>query len=328
MADYKGNQCPVCHTPFQEGDDIVVCPDCGTPYHRACWQKVGVCVHQAEHAAGFEWRPDNAPAPEEPVCPNCGTHNPVGARFCNHCGVPLPDPDAAGAAAPEPTPIYARPNPGANRANGDNAAPGAEHGFAGVDRKELGPEDPIDGIKARDWATFVGNSSLYYLMQFFRMEETRHKVSVCFSALFLGPIYFFYRKMWKEGAIFTALTVLLSLPTVIYLLAISQSPLVAWLPGGNWLYILLNVCAVLDWVQMILRCLFAVYWYKKESAQKIRDICARIPDGPAREDALALSGGTSAAAVVIYVVAYLAVIALIVQMMGPNVQAVISLVSL
>ena len=25
------------------------------------------------------------------VCPNCGTHNPLGAKYCNHCGVSLPD---------------------------------------------------------------------------------------------------------------------------------------------------------------------------------------------------------------------------------------------
>ena len=78
MADYKGNTCPVCKQKFKEADDIVVCPDCGTPYHRECWKKVGVCVHQADHAAGFEWTPDNviSDRPDDIVCPNCGTHNP------------------------------------------------------------------------------------------------------------------------------------------------------------------------------------------------------------------------------------------------------------
>ena len=89
MARYTGNHCPVCEQAFTDDDDIVVCPDCGTPYHRACWPKEG-CVHAAEHGQ-FEWRPDNAPEAEEPVCPNCGAHNPPGAHFCNHCGVPLPD---------------------------------------------------------------------------------------------------------------------------------------------------------------------------------------------------------------------------------------------
>ena len=98
MADYKGNTCPVCKQKFKEADDIVVCPDCGTPYHRECWKKVGVCVHQADHAAGFEWTPDNviSDRPDDIVCPNCGTHNPLGAKYCNHCGVSLPDhPDHA-----------------------------------------------------------------------------------------------------------------------------------------------------------------------------------------------------------------------------------------
>lgn len=93
MADYKGNTCPVCKQKFKEADDIVVCPDCGTPYHRECWKKVGVCVHRADHAAGFEWTPDNviSDRPDDIVCPNCGTHNPLGAKYCNHCGVSLPD---------------------------------------------------------------------------------------------------------------------------------------------------------------------------------------------------------------------------------------------
>ena len=47
MADYKGNTCPVCKQKFKEADDIVVCPDCGTPYHRECWKRsVSACIRQ------------------------------------------------------------------------------------------------------------------------------------------------------------------------------------------------------------------------------------------------------------------------------------------
>ena len=77
MTRYTGNHCPVCEQAFTDEDDIVVCPDCGTPYHRACWQKVGVCMHKSEHAAGFEWQPEVGPdadkAAHEATCPNCGT---------------------------------------------------------------------------------------------------------------------------------------------------------------------------------------------------------------------------------------------------------------
>ena len=94
MTRYTGNHCPVCEQAFTDEDDIVVCPDCGTPYHRACWQKVGACMHKSEHAAGFEWQPEFGPdaekAAHEATCPNCGTHNQPGAAQCSHCGCPLP----------------------------------------------------------------------------------------------------------------------------------------------------------------------------------------------------------------------------------------------
>ena len=32
MADYTGKKCIVCGGVFSENDDIVVCPECGTPY--------------------------------------------------------------------------------------------------------------------------------------------------------------------------------------------------------------------------------------------------------------------------------------------------------
>lgn len=35
--DYRGQHCPICGKEFCDGDDIVVCPECGTPYHRECY---------------------------------------------------------------------------------------------------------------------------------------------------------------------------------------------------------------------------------------------------------------------------------------------------
>jgi hypothetical protein len=37
----------VCKAEFEEKDDIVVCPDCGLPYHRACFAENGDCAHEA-----------------------------------------------------------------------------------------------------------------------------------------------------------------------------------------------------------------------------------------------------------------------------------------
>ena len=34
MSIYNNCVCPVCKKQFEDGDDIVVCPECGTPHHR------------------------------------------------------------------------------------------------------------------------------------------------------------------------------------------------------------------------------------------------------------------------------------------------------
>ena len=34
--DFTKYTCPVCGETFQNGDDVVVCPECGAPHHREC----------------------------------------------------------------------------------------------------------------------------------------------------------------------------------------------------------------------------------------------------------------------------------------------------
>lgn len=324
MSQYIGNSCPVCGELFREGDDVVVCPDCGTPYHRNCWQQHGTCLFADRHAAGYEWKPDKAPDDPALTCPNCGTRNEPGADKCSHCGVPMPDPNAPTQEDNGPRPIYASAPPSGAAQQGPAYTEATPNGFV---RKELRPEDPIDGIQARDWATFVGQSSFYYLMQFFRMQETKHKVSVCFSAFFFGPLYFFYRKMWKEGILFSVLSLFLTLPYAISLLAVSGSPLVSSFPIE--VFTALNlICSLVDWAQKVLRGLFAVYWYKKDAARKIQQICDTVPAGPDRDAALAVSGGTSLLGVTCFIAVLFVFAGILVRLMGPNLQAVLSYIGM
>jgi uncharacterized Zn finger protein (UPF0148 family) len=53
MEQFFGEPCPVCKQAFAEGDDIVVCPECGAPCHRGCWQ--GQCEFEALHSAEYRW---------------------------------------------------------------------------------------------------------------------------------------------------------------------------------------------------------------------------------------------------------------------------------
>jgi hypothetical protein len=55
MPLFENASCPVCNRQFEEGDDIVYCPDCGTPHHRACYAAVGHCVNRGLHASGYSY---------------------------------------------------------------------------------------------------------------------------------------------------------------------------------------------------------------------------------------------------------------------------------
>ena len=51
--DYLGLKCGVCGKNFEEEDDVVVCPECGTPAHRACYKEHGGCPNEEKHGTDF-----------------------------------------------------------------------------------------------------------------------------------------------------------------------------------------------------------------------------------------------------------------------------------
>lgn len=97
---YTNSVCDGCGLPLREDDDIVVCPECGTPQHRECYKKENCCVNKHRHGEDFEWKSDSAPAPiqahtesktEEEMlpCPSCGHMNPKDAKRCESCSMKL-----------------------------------------------------------------------------------------------------------------------------------------------------------------------------------------------------------------------------------------------
>lgn len=46
---YTNYKCPVCNNQFVEEDDVVVCPECGTPHHRECYIQNGKCANADKH---------------------------------------------------------------------------------------------------------------------------------------------------------------------------------------------------------------------------------------------------------------------------------------
>lgn len=66
---YTNYKCPVCSNQFIEDDDIVVCPECGTPHHRECYIQNGNCANADKHGTNepIEVEFVDVEAKEEPV---------------------------------------------------------------------------------------------------------------------------------------------------------------------------------------------------------------------------------------------------------------------
>lgn len=100
----KTSSCPVCCTEIQEGDDIIVCPDCKMVYHKDCWHDNNGCATYGCPSAGCLNPPPmkvdvqdgssaqtvNANHGNSAIrCPQCNTQLEAGATFCWSCGADL-----------------------------------------------------------------------------------------------------------------------------------------------------------------------------------------------------------------------------------------------
>ena len=190
--EYKGIKCPICNLEFQDGDDIVVCPECGTPHHRACYEIENRCANEEKHSENFSFGDDTAENERESsdsdsvICPRCRNENPKGAFYCAKCGFPLGASDTQN-----------NPQGNANFANVFDP-------MAGVNPEE----DMGDGVTAGEISKFVQNNTPYFIRVFNNIKNfSKGRFSFC-AFLFSGG-YLLYRKMYKVGAIITAVMLLL-----------------------------------------------------------------------------------------------------------------------
>lgn len=204
---YTGIPCAACGKKFTAEDDVVVCPECGTPYHRACYKELGHCVNEARHAEGYVWQPPKAaPGPSVPLeeqphapqnktdgegyvmCSRCGTVNPAGQERCDLCGYPLKE--------------TGERIPAGDRETEDGGT------FAEYvrDQYNVNPNEKLgDELTAREVAAYVGPNALNFLYKFRAMLQRKTAVSFNLGAFLFTGLYCFYRKMYALGGILLAI---------------------------------------------------------------------------------------------------------------------------
>ena len=190
--DYKGLLCPVCYKPFEKGEDIVVCPVCGTPHHRNCYEETGHCINLNRHRENYDFKRElevNSDINDSLECDYCKSKNPPDSRFCNSCGKPLS------------SSVYTN---NATDQSG-NKSNNSQNGFDGTFII-----DPLGGVKAGEAAKFTKTSTGFYIPQFKRIKDGR-KPRFSFVGFIFGGGWMLYRKMYKPGIFFTVMMALLTL---------------------------------------------------------------------------------------------------------------------
>ncbi|MDQ5984064.1 MAG: hypothetical protein RUMPE_01095 [Eubacteriales bacterium SKADARSKE-1] len=188
--DYRNTECPVCKKIFSDSDDIVVCPDCGAPYHRNCYELIGNCLYKDVHGTDKAYSPsksnndsENNYGDELKSCPRCGANNSKDSMFCESCGF-----------------IFGSAQNNSTQGNPFlSGIPFVFDPMGGVD-----PNEPIDGVPSGEIAKYVRTNTPYY-MSIFKKIKDQNKSKFNFGAFLFSGAWFLYRKQYKIGAIITAL---------------------------------------------------------------------------------------------------------------------------
>ncbi len=180
MNRFENKLCPICRARFTDKADVVVCPICGTPHHRVCYEIRGKCGLENLHESGFVW---NGRLPDEP------------------------EPSSA-----QQTSVFENSEAAAqNTTNEQDVDPmmemfgDADAGFNSFLKKLSDPALGEDGVSMKELTAYAATSSFHYGRAFdiFRTNIGGKKRKVFFNLAsgFLAPAFQFYRKMDIFGAI-------------------------------------------------------------------------------------------------------------------------------
>ncbi len=291
MPDYTNTVCPVCGQAFSPEDDVVVCPLCGAPHHRACYKRNGRCAYAADHGTPRQWTPPVSRGDEDArICGNCGTANPPGADVCACCGYhidqPLP-PDPAERQPPiDASVFYAQFSP-----------------YVGI-----APDSLIDGYPAMDVATFLGPNSGFYLSRFHFMRVQKSKISWNWAAALFPAGWFLYRKMYKAFVLVFLLSLLFALPglymagTAARQVFFDPSAIQTYWPDiSPPLALVFNIATTLHFFFRLVMASRSNHLYRRHTMACMAGIQAACPNAPAYHHALVKKGGVSRTAVLVYI---------------------------
>lgn len=197
MPDYKKYKCPVCNKQFKDGDDIVVCPECGTPHHRECYKQTGHCVNQGLHKSGYSFidsEKEKLKVEEQKETAKSFEGEYSGDYYYS------PDDDFVAQAKKEVQEKKQASTDNDNTDGGFFSIPTIQ-----VDESFYKMRGTIDGLSISDIAATVRTNVSRFIQIFKKQSKTKKKAGWNWAAFFFGSFYLLFRKMYKQGVAFFCL---------------------------------------------------------------------------------------------------------------------------
>ena len=258
MFRFDGDNCQYCKEALTENDDIVVCPHCGSPYHRDCYKQSGSCVRVDLHESGDSYKSEKKvfeqPVKIEVRCPRCGELNDIENDNCTKCGFMLK---------------------GQNNPN----VSGSFGSFTVVDLYGFDENEELEeGVTAKDVSKYLGQNAGYFISKYKKMKESKGPFSFNFASLFFTYLYLIYRKCFAIGIVFAVILGMLNLPsTFVSLATLNETmdmPQFAFLTN-EFVEKMTSISLYTDmiaWAIEILIAIFFNWFYMKSVIKKVKNL--------------------------------------------------------
>ena len=170
---FENQICPVCSEKFKENDEIVVCPECGTPHHKECYNSLGECKNKSFHSENFSFTPVEEKSEkldvliEDEVKKTEDVINVVNVEFN-----------------------------GEDSKNNEEIKSTIEELFKNINGKST-DQVLINNVPSSFYEVAVGKNQNYYMPRFLIMEGTQKKQFMNIVAFIFPFAWAIYRKMYK-----------------------------------------------------------------------------------------------------------------------------------
>ncbi|MBP3559631.1 MAG: DUF2628 domain-containing protein [Clostridia bacterium] len=198
--DFNKYSCPLCGQAFNDTDDVVVCPDCGTPHHRECWFNNGKCANSERHGIKEPIEVEFKQVETEENIDN-STEN----------GIEKNDENTSGNAQ-----VFGYfGNTNFNENQGKEPPQKIVQDIMDRLSNNSQEEVVIDNHKLSFFAAAIGKNQEYYLPRFMLFEKVKKAFSWNIAGFFVPLAWTLYRKMYKLSAlIFAVYMVIFSISAV------------------------------------------------------------------------------------------------------------------